>query len=51
MLVLWEIKPTLGGVEGGGGGGGIISQSRVFMPFSQLVKLFGRVSRIFINLV
>ena len=31
--------------------GDIISQSRVFIPFSQLVKLFWRVSQILINLV
>ena len=38
-----------GGVEGGGA---IISQLvKGFMPFSRLVKLFGRVSQIFINLV
>ena len=34
-----------------GGGGGIISQLVKVMPFSQLVKLFGRVRQIFINLV
>ena len=48
---LYEISSGLyGGIEGEGDG--IIGQLvKVFMRFIQLVKLFGGVSQIFINLV
>ena len=47
---LEKIKTLFGG--GGGRRGDIISQLvKGFIPFSQLVKLFWRVSQILINLV